>query len=104
MCPQESDVRGWFNLPCWNGLSTEQQVRLISWGNLPLGYEPEGWCPNGATVSIESEEDAAPGPRFYCYGCAIAYLERLRDGTDRLPELQVSPHSDVPPTTIHGTL
>lgn len=79
-------TRGWWGMYCWNGLSADQQVRLITWGNLPLGYKPEGECHNPATCSIESEEDAAPGPRFYCYDCAIAYLGRLRDGTDRLPE------------------
>lgn len=74
-------------MACWNGLSTAQQVRLISVGNLPMGYQPEGDCQNPSTCCIESQEDAAPGPRFYCWDCAIEYLGRLRDGTDRLPEL-----------------
>jgi hypothetical protein len=64
-------------MPCWNGLSEDQQTRLITWGNLPLGYEPEGECPNGAEVAIETQDDKAEGPRFYCLTCAITYLESL---------------------------
>jgi hypothetical protein len=79
-------TRGWWGLTCFNGLSTDQQVRLISWGNLPLGYEPEGECQGPAAVAIESEVDAAPGPRFYCWDCAVVYLQALRDGTDEPPE------------------
>ena len=78
-------MRGFWGMHCWNGLSAEQQVRLISHGNLPWGYTAEGRCPNPAAVSIESEADAAPGPRFYCWDCAIEYLQALRDGTDELP-------------------
>jgi hypothetical protein len=74
-------------MACWDGLSAAQQVRLITWGNLPIDYQPEGECQNPATCGIETQEDAAPGPRFYCWDCAIKYLERLRDGTDQLPEL-----------------
>lgn len=84
-------TRGWFNMACFNGLSAEQQVRLIGWGNLPMGYKPEGWCQNPATCTIETHEDAAPGVRFYCYDCGMAYLGRLRDGTDRLPEMPTLP-------------
>jgi hypothetical protein len=78
-------MRGWWNMPCWNGLSEAQQTRLVEWGNLPFGYEPEGECPWGAEVAIETESDAAPGPRFYCLTCAIAHLEKLH----------ISPPSDV---------
>jgi hypothetical protein len=88
LAPPLPDRRGWYGLPCFNGLSAEQQVRLISWGNLPLGYQPEGPCQNGANVAIESEVDAAPGPRFYCWDCALVYVQNLRDGTDVLPELE----------------
>jgi hypothetical protein len=62
---------------CWNGLSETQQRRLLEWGNLPWGYEPEGECRNGAEVGIETVLDAAPGPRFYCRTCAVAFLEGL---------------------------
>jgi hypothetical protein len=85
--PLPEHQRGWWNLTCFNGLSPAQQVRLISYGNLPLGYKPEGTCLNGATVAIESEVDASPGPRFYCWDCGLAYVQDLRDGTDMLPEL-----------------
>lgn len=67
-------ARGWFNMTCWNGLSAAQQTRLIEVGNLPLGYQPEGECPRGAEVAIETEDDAAPGPRFYCVPCAVDHL------------------------------
>jgi len=67
-------MRGWWNMACWNGLSAEQQTRLVEWGNLPLGYVPEGTCPNPAEVAVEKETDVAPGPRFYCTACAREYL------------------------------
>jgi hypothetical protein len=71
--------RGWWNMVCWNGLSVEQQRRLLDVGNLEFGYRPEGDCPRGAEVAIETEDDTAPGPRFYCTLCALAYL-RARMG------------------------
>ena len=67
-------TRGWWNMACFNGLSEEQQRRLIEVGNLPLGYEPAGYCDRGAEVAIECEGDEAPGPRFYCLICAVCYL------------------------------
>jgi hypothetical protein len=68
---------GWWNMACWNGLSADQQERLIRRGNLPLGYEPAGGeCQSGAQVCIEAEWDEAPGPRFYCVPCAIQYLRK----------------------------
>jgi len=67
-------VRGWFDLPCWNGLSREQQRRLLEWGNLPFGYAEQGECARPAEVAIETPDDVAPGPRFYCRECAIEYL------------------------------
>jgi hypothetical protein len=72
-------TRGWWNMACWNGLSTEQQDRLIDQGNLPWGYREAGRCPNGATVAIECDEDISPGPRFYCLACAIEYLQQQRE-------------------------
>lgn len=67
-------TRGWWNMACWNGLSAAQHARLIEYGNLPIDYQPEGDCPNPASVAVETENDAAPGPRFYCGPCAIIYL------------------------------
>lgn len=61
-------------MPCWNGLSEAQQSRLISHGNLPLGYQPEGECENPADCEITTQDDIAPGPRFYCYRCGAEYL------------------------------
>ena len=69
--------RGWWGMACWNGLSQEQQRRLIEVGTLPIFYKPEGTCPNGAELCIETEHDEAPGPRFYCRRCAITFLEAL---------------------------
>ena len=66
--------RGMWGMYCWNGLSAEQQARLINWGNLPLGYKPEGDCPLPAVVEITTVYDASPGPRFYCWGCATDFL------------------------------
>lgn len=71
-------MRRWWGLACFNGLSAEQQERLLKVGVLPFGYEPEGGplaCQNGAQVAIETEEDTTPGPRFYCWPCALRYLE-----------------------------
>jgi hypothetical protein len=65
---------GWYQLNCWNGLSAEQQKMLIEVGVLPLGYRPAGECPNPAEVLIETKDDAAPGPRFYCRACGAAFL------------------------------
>lgn len=70
----------WWDMSCWNGLSSDQQRRLLAAGNLPIGYRPEGECPNGAEVGIETEHDIAPGPRFYCRSCAIAFLSEMADG------------------------
>jgi hypothetical protein len=75
-----ASARGWWNMVCWNGLSEAQQARLIEVGNLPLGYRPEGSCQRGAKVAIETDEDVAPGPRFYCLDCAIGYLALLKFG------------------------
>lgn len=68
-------MRGWWNMVCFNGLSLAQQTRLIEVGNLPIDYQPEGTCPNGAEVGIETQLDRAPGPRFYCRPCAVEYLQ-----------------------------
>lgn len=83
-------TRGWWNMACWNGLSEQQQLALIEdgtleWGSVPLGAD----CQNGAEVAIETQEDAAPGPRFYCRPCAIAYLGTRSTLTDRLLTVEV---------------
>jgi hypothetical protein len=64
-------------MPCWNGLSTDQQRRLIEVGNLPIGYKAMGKCWRPAEVSIEAEWDKAPGPRFYCLQCAADGLAEV---------------------------
>ena len=69
--------RGWWGLTCFNGLSREQQHRLVMHGNLPFGYQPDGDCPNGAEVEVTTMHDLRPGPRFYCVGCAVEYLQTL---------------------------
>ena len=66
--------RGVYGLACFNGLSTEQQDRVVTVGNLPIGYVPEGECLNGAEVEDITKWDEYPGPRFYCLPCAIMYL------------------------------
>jgi hypothetical protein len=71
---------GWWGLTCWNGLSPEQQRQLVEVGTLEIGYHPEGRCPNGAHVAIEMQGDKAPGPRFYCLGCALDHLQRTAGG------------------------
>jgi hypothetical protein len=70
----------WWDLACFNGLSKDQQQFLVTEGFLPIGYEPEGECPNGAEVAIETEHDDFPGPRFYCMDCGLGYLARLKFG------------------------
>lgn len=65
---------GFWGMPCWNGLSAEQQRRLIEYGNLPIGFTPEGSCQRAADLSVETTDDEAPGPRFYCYPCGAEYL------------------------------
>lgn len=69
-------TRGWYHMACWNGLSEEQQRMLIVAGVLFAGHwEPEGGtCDNGAEVAVETQDDVAPGPRFYCRPCAIKFL------------------------------
>jgi len=61
-------------MACFNGLSAEQQHRLVTYGNLPFGYEPAGTCTNGAEVEVTTVWDLFPGPRFYCRRCAVEYL------------------------------
>ena len=65
---------GLWGMSCFNGLSVEQQDRLVHWGNLPWGYVPEGSCPNVAEVEVTTMWDETPGPRFYCAGCAVEFL------------------------------
>jgi hypothetical protein len=64
-------------MPCWNGLSAEQQDRLLTIGNLPITDNLSvnlGECPNGAELEITTMYDVAPGPRFYCRSCAARYV------------------------------
>jgi hypothetical protein len=73
---------GWgINFHCWNGLAAWQQRKLIERGSLnafdPTDRARGGWCTRPAQVAIEHEDDEAPGPRFYCLPCAIAYLQQL---------------------------
>jgi hypothetical protein len=64
---------------CWNALSNAQQLRLIQHGNLPIDFRPEGTdCDLPADCGVETWNDTAPGPRFYCYACAIAELKILK--------------------------
>lgn len=70
-------MRGMWGMWCWNGLSDEQQRRLIEVGNLPMGYRPLGECSNGAEVEVFTVWDPAPGPRFYCLTCATEFLQQL---------------------------
>jgi len=70
--------RGWWGLSCWNALSFEQQTQLIERGTLQIFSRAEGGdCKDGAQVAIETMTDEAPGPRFYCLGCAISYLQNM---------------------------
>lgn len=70
-------MRGWWNMPCWNGLSQHQQRMLIEHGGLSIGYVPMGSCTNGAEVEVATMWDEAPGPRFYCLACAVRFLGEL---------------------------
>lgn len=64
-------------MPCFNGLSDEQQKRVVEWGNLPFAYEPAGTlCENGAEVGVYLDTDEYPGPRYYCRNCAIDWIRR----------------------------
>ena len=70
---------GYWNMHCWGGLSEAQQDRLVTVGNLPFGFRPEGECPNPAELEVTTMYDLAPGARFYCIPCAIKYLEELHE-------------------------
>jgi hypothetical protein len=74
-------MRGWWGMPCWNGLSQQQQHVLITIGTLTIGYIPMGECQNGAELEITTMYDEAPGPRFYCRPCAIKFLQELHPTT-----------------------
>lgn len=67
----------WYEMNCFNALSPAQQKELVEVGVLEFGWYPQGWCETPATVAIETEDDATPGPRFYCLPCALAYMEEL---------------------------
>jgi len=64
-------------MPCWNGLSPDQQEFLRTEGYLPFGYHEEGECQRGAQVEVTTMWDEFPGPRFYCAPCASGYLHGL---------------------------
>lgn len=67
-------------LPCWNALSEDQRNGLIDRGGRVR--EPEGDDSDHppATVLIEAPlDEAAPGPRFYCYDCAALRAAELAD-------------------------
>lgn len=86
-------------MPCWNGLSAEQQHRLVTWGNLPINYQTGGPCPNGAEVAVETQWDEAPGPRFLCLDCALGYLALRRFGPlDRPDDRRLGSTVDQDPT------
>jgi hypothetical protein len=68
---------------CWNALSEAQQRRLIEGGSSSDIGAPEGdGCERHARILIETVEDEAPGPRFYCYECG-AYRARFLAERDR---------------------
>lgn len=70
--------RGWWGLPCFNALSAEQQVFLVTEGYLPIGWQAEGdECAEGAEVEVTTMWDEYPGPRFYCRECAVKFLSEL---------------------------
>jgi len=70
--------KGMYGMWCWNSLSTAQQLRLIHHGNLPIDFQPEGeTCLEDAQCEITTVDDQSPGPRFYCYRCAVAYLRGM---------------------------
>lgn len=77
---------GWWGMVCWNGLSPDQQNRLITHGNLPIEWRMhlpvDPICRNGAAVAIEWRHDEAPGPRFYCLSCAALRLAELAEMRD----------------------
>lgn len=73
-------MSGMYGLGCFNGLDPEQQQRLVEWGNLPFGYEPNGPCQNPAEVEVTTVWDRFPGPRFYCAACGIEYLRQQAEG------------------------
>jgi hypothetical protein len=68
---------GYWGMHCFNGLSVDQQYRVVHTGNLPFGYEPEGECPNPAEVEVTTMYDLMPGPRFYCLSCVVEHLAAL---------------------------
>lgn len=72
---------GLWGMHCFNALSEEQQTMVVVEGYLPLGWQPEGRCPNGADCEIVTVDDLTPGPRFYCYPCAITYLREREDAS-----------------------
>lgn len=88
-------MRGWWDMPCWNGLSATQQEFLRTEGYLPFGYREEGECQRGAEVEVTTMWDEFPGPRFYCAACASGYLRGLPPPpTPRVGDALVWPEED----------
>jgi hypothetical protein len=94
---------GWYQMRCWNGLSQGQQQQLIEQGVLSMGrWVPEGGtCDRPAEVAIETRQDKAPGPRFYCRRCALWAVGEMVDD-ETLAEF-VDP-GEVDPIEEKGTV
>jgi hypothetical protein len=91
-------TRGWWQMHCWNGLSEEQQTKLIEVGNLEIGYRARGTCERPAEVEVATMYDLAPGPRFYCVPCALAFLASFVHRCPRMltPPGALTQFSDMP--------
>jgi hypothetical protein len=81
-------AQGLYGMACFNALGPKQQERLVSYGNLPLGYIPRGGtCLNGAEVGLEFDSrypgERAPGPVFLCVPCARQYLADREEARDK---------------------
>lgn len=94
-------MRGMYNLPCWEGLSASQQERLMEWGNLPFGSQPEGKCTIPAQVEITTVFDKKPGPRFYCIEHAVVYLSRVFN--ENQGAIRDGHHPPMPPHKHDGS-
>ena len=63
-------------VPCWNGLSNDQQRMLINghYGERVRHGEAPDRCDQYAGVMVEFPDDETPGPRMYCLDCAALHL------------------------------
>lgn len=98
---------GWWQMPCFNSLSPDQQTRLVEHGNLPIDYKLHltGDCHNGAEVEVTTIWDEYPGPRFYCTHCARDYIvdreqARRRAAYAERRNVGIIGHTDVGKTTL----